>query len=130
MKDFLKKLQSDHPELIFKPGPKFSFLPPKTIILGPPQENYELLTLHELSHALLKHKDYTQLIKLLKIETEAWDKARELAQKYYIPFDEDFAESKLDTYRNHLHKKSLCVTCHQPRPQKQDGQFYCPLCDQ
>jgi hypothetical protein len=130
MEDFLEKLRSDYPELIFRLGAKFSFLPPKTVILGPPQENYALLTLHELSHAILKHKDYTRLIQLLKIEAEAWGMAQQLALKYNIPFDEEFSQAKLDTYRNHLHKKSLCPSCRQPRPQKQNGQFHCPLCDQ
>jgi hypothetical protein len=93
-------------------------------------EKYALLTLHELSHAILKHKDYIQLVKLVKIEAEAWGKTRELALKYHITFDEDFAEAKLDTYRHHLHQKSLCPACRQPRPQKTTGAFHCPLCDQ
>ena len=125
----INKLQQDHPDLIFRQGAKFTFRPPKTIILGPPCDNHALLTLHELAHAILKHKDYTLHIERLKIESEAWNEAKNLAAKYNIPWDEDFAQNRLDTYRDWLHQKSLCKNCQLTRYQDQKGTYHCPHCD-
>lgn len=122
-------LRADYPDFTFKTGPKFAFRPPKTIIMGPPEPNYALLALHELAHALCKHKDYNTHVERLKIEREAWERARSLCSKYHITWDEDFVEDQLDTYRDWLHKKSLCPHCHLTRFQTPDGCYHCPSCD-
>jgi len=93
------------------------------------QRKYALLSLHELSHAILKHKDYNTIISRLKHERDAWNYVKtHLAPHYQIPYDEDFAESQLDTYRDHLHQKSLCPNCQTVRYQDPEGTFHCPLC--
>lgn len=125
----ISKLQKGYPDLIFRQGTKFAFRPPKTIILGPPHDNYALLTLHELAHAILKHKDYKLHIQRLKIESAAWQEAKSLAKIYNIKWDEDFAEDQLDTYRNWLHQKSLCKSCQITRYQDSKGTYHCPACN-
>ncbi|MCL1839896.1 hypothetical protein FWF89_02795 [Candidatus Saccharibacteria bacterium] len=124
----LDKLSLDYPNLIFRHGKKFLFRPPKTIFIGPPCPNHALLTLHELAHGLLQHKNYNLDIQRLKIESSTWQKTQELCKKYNIDWDEDFAQDHLDTYRDWLHKKSLCPTCQLTRYQDKTGTYHCPAC--
>ena len=135
MDSFIDQLRLDYPNFNFKAGKKFAFTPPKTIAYeaqaqkeGIPLPKFALLTLHELAHALLKHKHDNTHISRLKHEAEAWERAKSLSAHYKIPYDEDFAEDKLDTYRAHLHQKSLCPTCQTVRYESPDGAFHCPFC--
>lgn len=125
----LEKLKSDYPELRFVKGRKFAFRPPRTIVLGPQEASEDLLILHEVSHALCGHKDFKMDVERLKMETEAWEKARELALEYGIEVNEDLVQDELDTYRDWLHKKSRCPKCGLTRFQTPDGQYHCPKCE-
>ena len=131
--DFILKLTSDFPDFTFKTGKKFAFRPPKTIFLGPPQPNYALQTLHELAHALCGHKDYTTSVSRLKLEREAWERARSLFKTYRNlspdSWGEDFVEDSLDTYRDWLHQKTLCKTCGLTCFESDDGTLHCPRCE-
>ena len=126
---FLQKLKRDFPEFRFTDGSKFAFRPPRTIVLGDAESFYELLVLHELSHAILKHKTFNLDIERLKMENEAWEKARELALNYGIDIDEDFIQDKLDTYRDWLHTKSKCKKCGLTCYQTGDKIYHCPRCE-
>ena len=126
---FASKLQSDFKEFTFRTGTKFAFRFPKTITLGPEEPFYELLALHELSHALLKHKGFKTDVERLKMENQAWDKAKELAKNYNIEVDEDFIQDQLDTYRDWLHQKSRCPSCGLTRFQDSDGVYHYPRCE-
>ena len=50
--NFLEKVKNAYPEFNFKPGKRFSFRPKKTIVYPETKDNFELLLLHELGHAL------------------------------------------------------------------------------
>ena len=126
---FLQRIESDFPNLVFREGHKFTFRPPKTIIIGPSEENDEMLLLHEVGHAISGHRDFDTDIRRLKMEVEAWEKARELAPIYNIVIDEDAIEDELDTYRDFLHKKSRCPECGLTRFQTPDGNYHCPRCE-
>lgn len=126
---FLTKLQEDYPQFKFRKGKKFAFRPPSTILIGDEEEHDSLLLLHELSHALCGHRDFDTEIRRLKMEVEAWEKARELAATYEIEFDEEMMEAELDTYRDWLHKKSRCPKCGLTRFQTPDGEYHCPRCE-
>ncbi|MBR3180108.1 hypothetical protein IKF57_01060 [Candidatus Saccharibacteria bacterium] len=123
------QLQSDYPDFVFNHGKKFAWRAPRTIIIGPPEPHSELLLLHELAHALLKHQNYHLDIDRLKMESAAWAKAKTLCQKYHIPWDEDVAEQELDTYRDWLHQKSRCPVCGLTRFQTTSG-YHCPRCEE
>lgn len=123
------KIKADFPHLNLKDGARFSFKPPKTVIIGPEQPNSSLLLLHEVGHALLGHNNFDTDVERLKIERAAWDKAAELCQKYQIEYDEDFVEDQLDSYRNWLHQKSKCPKCGLTRFQTKDKKYHCPRCD-
>ena len=124
----LKQIKRDFPEFRFVEGTKFAFRPPKTIILGPPEPFSELLTLHEVSHAILEHKTFKMDVERLRMESEAWEKARELASGYNIEVNEDLIQDELDTYRDWLHTKSKCKKCGLTRYQTPDGTYHCPRC--
>lgn len=137
---FISQLQTDYPNFIFKQGSRFVFRPPRTISFEKPQNspyppaNFALLALHELAHALLGHQDYHTHIERLKMESAAWQRAKTLALHYqkifsWLHWDEDFAETELDSYRDWLHTKSLCKNCGLTRFQTPDGKYHCPQCD-
>ena len=129
MDALIEQIRKDYPNLTFKDGKKFSFRPPKTITIDPKEPHMELLLLHELGHATLGHADYKTHIDRLKMESEAWERAKELAQRYNIEYDEDLAQNELDTYRNWLHKKSSCPICGLTRFQTPDSKYHCPRCE-
>lgn len=124
---FLAKIKSDFPSLKFIPGKRFTFRPPKTVVVE--LEGDPLLLLHEIGHALSGEYDFKTEVGRLKIEVKAWEKAKELAPKYGIDIDEDLIEGELDSYRDFLHQKSRCPNCGLTRFQTPDGTFYCPRCD-
>ncbi len=126
---FINLLKTTYPELKFKPGKRFAFRPPKTIIYVEGEKNFKLLVLHELGHALIGEFSFKTDVERLKIETKAWAKAKSLAKTFNIPFNETFAESELDSYRDWLHKKSLCKKCGLTRFQTPDGVYHCPHCE-
>lgn len=126
----LQQIISDFPNLIFKRGPRFTFRPPNIIILGPKTDHYELLTLHEIGHALSKHRNYKTHLQLLKMETEAWQRAKPLAQKYNIKYDESLVESHLDTYRDYLYSQTTCPHCGNYCIESSTGKLFCPFCQQ
>ena len=129
MDALLARLKADYPEFRFKSSHKFAFRPPKTILISQKEPFSELLTLHELSHAILKHHNFKLDVERLKMENAAWDQAKILAKTYQVEIDEDFIQDQLDTYRDWLHKKSRCPKCGLTRFQSQDGDYHCPRCE-
>lgn len=150
--EFINRLIMDYPEVKFrKNSSRFSYqlrngIP--TVFLGEPQPNYSLLTLHELGHGLLKHKDYKVDVGRIKIESAAWERAKTVLLKYHsmafdedgkvidkklariLPeWDEDFVQEKLDTYRDWLHARSRCKKCGLTGYQTEDGTYHCPRCE-
>ena len=101
-----------------------------------PMPYFALLTLHELGHALSNHQSYRTDIERLRIEAEAWQRAKfELSRHqtwqrdFNLTYDEEFAENELDSYRDWLHQKSCCKKCGLTRFQTPDGRYHCPNCD-
>lgn len=126
---FLDKLRVDFPELKFILGKKFAFRPPKTVVVGPEEANDSLLLMHELGHALCHHRNFGTDAERIKMEREAWEKARELCVAYEVSYDEETVEAELDTYRDWLDKKSRCPSCGLTRFQAPDGTYHCPQCE-
>jgi len=114
MDKLIKQLQVDFPALLFTPGRQFAWSPETDEIIYKssatgPKATWSLL--HETGHALLKHKGYKADFELLRLETEAWQRARQLAAESDLSIDEDHIEDCLDTYRDWLYKRSICPTC-------------------
>lgn len=126
---FLASIKKTYPEFNFKQGKRFSFRPKKTITYSETENNFELLLLHELGHALNGDFSFKTDIERLKIEMNAWETAKKLANSLNVTYDEEFIENELDSYRNWLHKKSLCKSCGLTRYQTPDGAYHCPHCE-
>ena len=129
LRDLITKIKADYPNFTFKTGRKFAFRYPSTITIGPSEPFDSLLLLHEVSHALLGHRDYSRDIDRVKMESEAWEKAKSLASHYGVEVDENLIQDELDTYREWLHKKSCCPKCGLTRYQTNDQIYHCPRCE-
>ena len=125
--NLLARLRADYPNLEFLAGERFLFHPPATIYYEVNSDDY-LSLLHELGHALIDKTDYNQDVELLQIESAAWAKAKELCAKYHLTFDESYAESRLDSYRDLLHYNSLCPNCSLNGYEDEHQTYHCPLC--
>lgn len=125
----LDRLKADYPDFRFVDGKKFKFRPPATIVVGPVEPYHELLLLHEVAHGLCGHTTFRTDIERLKMESEAWSKAHDLANDYSVSIDEEFIQEQLDTYRDWLHKKSCCPICKLTRFQTTDLKYHCPSCE-
>ena len=123
----LARLRADYPNLEFLAGERFLFHPPATIYYEVNSDDY-LSLLHELGHALIDKTDYNQDVELLQIESAAWAKAKELCAKYHLTFDESYAESRLDSYRDLLNYNSLCPNCGLNGYEDEHQTYHCPLC--
>lgn len=131
MDDIINQLKQDYPNLRFIKGARFSFRPPKTIVVGPYEgKNTPLLLFHELGHALSKKYSYNLKVERLKIEVAAWQEGKKAYQNYpdLPPWDDDFVEDNLDTYRDWLHKKSTCKACGLTMYQDVNNSWQCPHC--
>ena len=87
------------------------------------------LLLHEVGHALSGRFGFRTEIERLRIEVEAWERARVLGERYGVDLDEDLVQDELDSYREWLHQKSRCPDCGLTRFQTPDGVWHCPKCD-
>jgi len=135
---FLLELTAEFPRFSWRLGSRFKyhagsiFIDKNSIVQMP---YFALLTLHELGHALCHHAHYNTDIERLRIEAEAWQRAKlEISrhpnwQKFGISYDETFAEDQLDSYRDWLHQKSKCKNCGLTKFQTSDGKYHCPTCD-
>lgn len=114
MQPLLAKLKQDYPELSFEPGKEFCWSPKNNKIYFDSQAEgakARWSLLHETSHALLGHLNYSSDFDLLKIEVETWEQTRALASKFGIKIDENYIEDCLDTYRDWLHLRAACPLC-------------------
>jgi len=127
-----RRIEVDYPEITFTEATRFSWHAGKQHISytkASLQDTRGLWALlHELGHALLKHTDYTSDVELLNIEVAAWDKARNLAAKYDLAIDEEYIQDSLDSYRDWLHVRSACPTCHEHCLQVDVDTYKCHNC--
>jgi hypothetical protein len=127
----VQKLRSSYPQFKFEIGDQEHWSPQKrTITYNPsePPEKFVYGLLHELAHALLNHSSYGTDFELLKLESDAWHLAKELASKHGHEIDEDHIQNCLDTYRDWLHRRSTCPRCGMHVLQKDSGSYECFNC--
>lgn len=128
--EFTNRLRQDFPQFNFEESDDFYWSKKEnTIFFNLNSSNFHLLILHELAHALLGHEDFCLDIELLKMETEAWDLVKNaLTAQYGFCFNSNLAEQKLDTYRDWIHKRSLCPNCKVNGFQQRYLSYKCPAC--
>lgn len=111
IRSLLRLLVRDYPAISFIEEDNYKWQPEtKTVSfsLHPPSIGR---LLHELGHALLDHRTYLRDIDLLKMERDAWQKARERADFYGVRVSESIVDEHLDSYRDWLHARSTCPHC-------------------
>jgi hypothetical protein len=122
----ISRIIADFPDYEFVADRRSLWLSSKKTIFYNPDEA-ELL--HEISHALLEHTDFTTDVDLIQKERAAWTKASKLAKKYDVTIAEEKVEQALDSYRDWLHFKSTCPTCSQNGIQSvQTLDYHCFAC--
>lgn len=127
--DFLAKLRADFAQFEFVRDEAFYWNFEKNSIFYAEEPNFEAKILHELGHALCGHRNFEQDIDLLKIELEAWEKAKIVALEYGVKISQNLIEDHLDTYRDWLHRRSLCPNCLVNGFQQSDLTYKCPACE-
>jgi hypothetical protein len=127
--NLLKTLREAYPAFRFVPGKEFRWSARSaTIYYNSTEENAASL-LHELAHALLGHTQYETDIDRLQMESSAWHYAQHtLAPKFGITITDDEKEDALDTYRDWLHRRSLCDSCNVPGIQVKTDTYQCLNC--
>ena len=138
MQKLLERLQREHPQLRFQPGPAFYWSPETGEIFykEPRTKNREQgaekrdewALLHEVAHALLEHTNYHTDIELLQLEVAAWAHAKTMAGGYGLTIDDDHVQDCLDTYRDWLHGRSICPNCTTRSLQQSDHHYRCHNC--
>ncbi len=126
----LKAVKSDYPTIFFVQSTTFSWsAPTKTIYYNPKSPDMAAFLLHELGHAVLDHNSYNQDIDLLRLERDAWRLASTtLCDHYSFEISESTIQETLDTYRDWLHRRSLCPSCHVNGLQTLHGEYFCIAC--
>jgi hypothetical protein len=125
----INKVSTDFPSIIFVAANEFRWSPEeRTVFYEEHSEDISSL-LHEMSHAILNHKEYTRDVKLLELERAAWSYAQAvLSPIYHITIDTDQIEDSLDTYRDWLHARSICPICKATGFQIKKTGYKCPAC--
>ncbi len=129
----LKDIISMFPTLTFTEGDQFSWSAPENTVYYPAEtkfgDTFIYSFLHEIGHAELMHNNFTNDLSLVAIERDAWEKAKEIAQKIGTTIDEGHIEKCMDTYRDWLYTRSLCPNCHQCGIQSSNIAYKCVFCD-
>jgi hypothetical protein len=127
MQSLINKLTDSYPQLTFTAGRQFYWSPESREIFykqGSDGEQASWSLLHETGHALLGHASYRGDFELVRLEAEAWERARQLAADFGIEIDEDHIQDCLDTYRDWLYKRSICPACSTQCLQQGDFSHY------
>ncbi|PID33170.1 hypothetical protein CR969_02200 [Candidatus Saccharibacteria bacterium] len=131
---WLEKIKSAFPELEFAAGDNFAWLPKQKTVVHPANldsNDDKAQLLHEISHGLLDHQDYSRDIGLIDMERQAWEYAVDnLAPKFEVnlSMDDDIVQDSLDTYRQWLYKRSLCPDCQAVGLEQKPQNYRCLNC--
>ncbi len=128
---FIAKLREDYPQFKFRKGAREHWSPKTQTIsftTEQPLRRLQCGMLHELAHALLGHTTYNSDLELLKMESQAWQLAAQLANKYDLKISDDHIQNCLDTYRDWLHRRSTCPSCGTHVLQQNSNSYKCFNC--
>lgn len=132
MQSLLDKLSIDYPDITFVQGDAFYWSPnDRSVTYGvgstqPQVARWSLL--HETAHGILNHTEYRTDFELMELEVAAWQQARVLAKHYGLKIDPEHIQDCLDTYRDWLHRRSMCPTCGTVSIQKDSRTYQCFNC--
>lgn len=124
-------LQDKYPHIKLAEGKTFYWSPTKSTVYyksGDSRPEGLWALLHESGHALLEHARYHTDIELVAMEVDAWERAKALAQDLSLDIDEEHVQDCLDSYRDWLHKRSLCPDCALSGVQLDPYTYSCIFC--
>ncbi len=124
----INQLKKDYPHFHFKRSACFLWSPSEKTVYYTESTNQNSFLLHELSHGLLDHAEYTRDVELIAMERAAWDKAVEIGRHYDIIISDETVESTLDSYRDWLHARSTCPRCQANGLQTKQKAYNCLAC--
>lgn len=128
--NLLQQLRSSFPDIMFASGDDFRWSPSTKTVYYPAGSTAIATLLHETAHASLNHTGYENDIDLIHLERDAWGTTVELGKRFGVVIDNETVEEALDTYRDWLHARSLCPSCHQNGVQTSENTYTCVLCSQ
>ena len=127
------RLRTDYPEFKFLAGDVFRWSPTNSAVYYDAEDSSEhanLSLLHELSHGILQHTQFSSDVQLIALERQAWEQCRQLCAHYAIDFLDDHAEECMDSYRTWLYKRSDCPNCHATGLEADKCHYTCFNCAQ
>lgn len=129
--EVIKKLTSSYPNISLKAGDTYYWSPGDQTVYYR-QDNTAIegvwALLHETGHAILGHEQYFTDVELVTMEMQAWEEAKDIAHQLKIEIDEDHVQDCLDSYRDWLHKRSLCPDCSLSGIQIETKTYTCIFC--
>jgi hypothetical protein len=114
MQALINKIKKSHPTLKFRVGHQFYWSPETSEIVYKDEGDDKVAVwslLHETGHAMLEHQTYKYDFELVRLEMEAWEKAKGLAKEIHETINEEHIQDCLDTYRDWLFRRSICPNC-------------------
>jgi hypothetical protein len=123
------KLRADFPAFTLTAGEGFLWSPSDKVITYDQTSDDMASLLHEVSHAVLDHAQYSKDIELIEMERDAWNHAvKILAARYQVHIHDNTVQAALDTYRDWLHARSTCPKCQATGLQTKKNQYKCIAC--
>lgn len=86
--------------------------------------------LHEIGHAVSDHKTFASGVELLRLETEAWARAKDIADNYDLVIPGEHIDACLHSYRDWLHNRSTCPACKNTSAEIDENTYRCFNCSQ
>jgi hypothetical protein len=133
MEKLLDRIRADYPQLTFVESSTFCWSPITKQIFYVQRDKASYVDifsmLHEVSHAILGHTTYRSDYELLRMELEAWEHAKHIANNYDdIEIDTEHIQDCLDSYRDWLYRRSICPSCGAKSLQCDTKQYQCFNC--
>lgn len=120
----------EFPSIKFVQSDTFSWDPDSlTIYYTDGSKNNIWSLIHEVGHMTLDHTTYKSDFALLKMESQAWHKAKTIAKKHKINIDSEYIEKCLDSYRDWIYERSKCRECLQTGLEIKTGIYKCINCN-
>lgn len=131
----LDRIRADFPTIRFRQGDAFAWMPEQRTIIHPPLGSDDAVRqlLHELGHAELAHDHYQRDIQLIDMERDAWLYAvQSLAPRYGLELQmtDAIVQQSLDSYRQWLHDRASCPTCHAVGLETARQRYRCLQCNE
>src|SRR5579872_4905962 len=131
MSEIVTKLQAKYPKISFTPSDNFFWSPETNEVFYKDDASGKVSRwslLHEVGHAPAGHRSYDSDFMLLRLELEAWQQAKTIGSAFGIAIDDEHIQNCLDTYRDWLHKRSVCPRCSTKSLQTDPTHYTCHNC--